>query len=73
MVPGHRPGSGIAGGKLENTLIAPNSIPVDQPWAEIIPRPPVLDERLKANITGPVVAVASQVIVSSSWPWLIRV
>src|ERR1019366_4195306 len=27
-----------AGGKLENTLIAPNSIPVDQPWAEIIPR-----------------------------------
>jgi hypothetical protein len=27
-----------AGEKLENTLIAPNSIPVDQPWAEIIPR-----------------------------------
>src|ERR1019366_3780502 len=39
-----------AGGKLENTLIAPNSIPVDQPWAEIISRLAALDERLMANI-----------------------
>src|ERR1019366_5282248 len=39
-----------AGGKLENTLIAPNSIPVDQPWAQIIPRLAVLDENLMANL-----------------------
>jgi hypothetical protein len=30
--------SGTVVGKLETVLIAPNSLPVDQPWAEIISR-----------------------------------
>src|ERR1039458_171138 len=42
--------SGTAVGKLETVLIAPNSLPVDQPWAEIISRLAVLDENLMANL-----------------------
>jgi hypothetical protein len=54
--PKHRSRCGTAVGKLENTLIAPNSLPVDQLWAEIISRLAVLEPDGKS--IGSVVAGA---------------